>query len=115
MKVLLPAILGGVASRKDGSYSLKFETRELGKDAAMLLSLMNSEGYLLFSPNDDLTEQDIPDEKADSMTGSKTQAQRLRATLYILWKQRGQNGSFETFYRSNMEKIIELIKEKLEE
>lgn len=116
MKVLLPAILSKVASRKDRSYSLSFETRELGgSEASILLDSIQQEGWILFSPNEDLTETDIPDEKADSMTGSKTQAQRLRSTLYVLWKQRGQNGSFESFYRSNMETIIELIKEKLEE
>lgn len=116
MKVLLPATLSKVASRKDRSYTLSFDTRELsGNEAATLLGELMNEGWLLYSPNEDLTEEDVPDEKADSMTGSKTQAQRLRSTLYVLWKQRGQNGSFESFYRSNMETIIELIKEKLEE
>lgn len=114
MKVLLPAILSKVASRKDRSYSLTFETRELGKDAAMLMDMLQSEGYLLFSPNDDLAEADIPDEKADAMTGQKTQAQRLRGVIYRLWEQSGKNGNSEEYYRSIMESLIDQLKERLE-
>jgi hypothetical protein len=115
MKVVLPAILSGVASRKDRSYTLKFETRELsGESASTLLGMLQSEGYLLFSPNDDFEMSDIPDEKADSMTGQKTQAQRLRGVIYRLWEQKGKKGNSEEYYRSVMESLIDLIKEKLE-
>jgi hypothetical protein len=114
MKVLLPAILSGVASRKDGSYSVKFDTRELGADAAMLFSQMNSEGWLLFAPNE-LSEKDVPAEKADSMTGQKTQAQRVRGTAYVLWEKKGKPGDFDTFYRSTTEWFIDLMKEKIDQ
>lgn len=115
MKVLLPAIFRGMATRADGSYSLKFETREFsGDEASQLLSLHQQEGYLLFSPNNDITEADVPTEKADAMLGTKTQAQRLRAVLYRLYEQTGKQGDFETYYRSKMEYIIELFKEKLQ-
>lgn len=114
MKVLLPVILSGVASRKDRSYSLKFETRELrGTEAAILLDELQAEGWLLFSPNE-LTEADIPDEKADSMTGQKTQAQRLRGVIYRLWEQNGKKGNSEEYYRSVMESLIDQLKERLE-
>ncbi len=114
MKITLPAILSGVASRKDRSYTLKFETRELGKDAAMLMELLQSEGYLLFSPNSDLTEADIPDEKADAMTGQKTQAQRLRGVIFRLWEQSGKHGNSEQYYQIITENLIDQLKEKLE-
>lgn len=114
MKVQLPAQLTGVASRKDRSYSLKFETRELrGSEAAILLDLLQTEGWLLFSPNE-LNEQDVPDEKADSMTGQKTQAQRLRGVIYRLWEQSGKKGDSENYYRSIMEMLIEQLKERLD-
>lgn len=115
MKVTLPVILSKVSSRKDRSYTLTFETRELSGDSAVtLMDNLLSEGYLLYSPNDDLSEADVPDEKADSMTGKKTQAQRLRAVIYLIWKQAGSNGSFETYYQSYMEKLIDQIKAKLD-
>lgn len=114
MKVTLPAILSGVASRKDRSYTLKFETRELrGEEAAILLDQLQAEGWLLFSSNE-LKEADIPDEKADSMTGQKTQAQRLRGVVYRLWEQNGKKGNSEEYYRTVMESLIDQLKEKLD-
>lgn len=115
MKAPLPVILSGVSSRKDRSYTLKFETRELrGSDAAMLLEQLQSEGYLLYSPNNDISEVDIPDEKADAMLGTKTRAQRLRGAIYRLWEQKGSKGKFEDYYESVMESLIDQVKAKLE-
>lgn len=115
MKVTLPVILSGVASRKDRSYSLKFDTRELsGKDASTLLDYLQSEGYLLFSPNDDFKEADVPNEKADAMLGSKTQAQRIRAVVFRIWEQNGKNGDFDTYYKTTTERIIDQLKAKLD-
>lgn len=115
MIVKLPAIFSKVTSRVDKSYKLEFETRELsGNDASTLLGLLQQEGYLLYSPNNDITEKDIPDEKADTMTGRKTQAQRLRAVIYRIWESKGSNGSFETYYQSYMEKVIDQLKEKID-
>lgn len=114
MKVQLPAIFSGVASRKDSSYSLKFETRELsGESARILLGQLQQEGFLLFSPNDDFTEADVPTEKADASLGTKTPSARQRAVIYLLWEQANKPNDFETFYRSKMETIIDLLKEKL--
>jgi hypothetical protein len=114
-KVLLPAQLTGVASRKDRSYSLKFETRELrGSEAATLLDLLQNEGWLLFSPNDNLAEVDIPDEKADAMMGTKTQAQRLRGVIFRVWEMKGSQGSFDQYYTSVMENVIDKFKEQLD-
>lgn len=113
-KVLLPAILSGVASRKDRSYTLKFETRELsGYSASVLLNLLQTEGHLLFSPNDDLTEADVPEEKADAMLGKKTQAQRLRAVIFLLYKQSGKDCTFDDYYKTVTENLIDQLKEKL--
>lgn len=113
MKIQLPVVLSRVASRKDRSYSITFESRELGEDASMLFKYLNDEGYLLFSPNDDLSEADVPAEKADAMTGQKTQAQRLRGVIFRLWEQNGRKGNSEDYYRSIMENLIDQLKEKL--
>lgn len=113
MKAQLPAIFHKITSRADKSYKIEFETRELsGQDAAILFGLLQTEGWLLFSPNT-LQEEDIPDEKADSMTNQKTQAQRLRGVIFKIWETNGSNGSFETYYQSYMEKIISQLKEKI--
>ncbi len=116
MKVHLAAALSKAETRVDGSVKLVFDTRELnGESIATLFSLARQEGWLLFSTHDEqLTETDIPDEKPDTMLGNKTQAQRIRSTLFVLWKQRGEKGSFDDFYKKHTEMYIERIKEELE-
>lgn len=113
--VQLPAQLLKVSSRADRTYKVEFNTRELsGHEAATLLGELMNEGWLLWSPNE-LTEQDIPDEKADSMTAQKTQAQRIRGVLFRLYEQSGSQGDFETYYRIKTEQIIDTLKAKLED
>jgi len=113
-KVLMPAQLSSVNTLKDRSIKLTFTTRELGgDDSATLFNLAHGEGWLLFSANDDVAEADVPLEKADPMIGQKSQSQRLRGVIYVLWEQRGRSGSYEDFYRSYTERLIEQIKEQL--
>ena len=46
----------------------------------------------------------------------KTPGQRLRAVLFVLWKKKGQPEmfTFESFYSTQMEKIIEWVKQKID-
>lgn len=115
MKTILPAGLKKVASRADRTYDLTFTTRELGgEEAAFLLGQILNEGWLIWAANEqDAADVKIPDEKADAMTGTKTQAQRLRAVIYLLGKQKGVKDD-ELFYRSYLEQIIDQVKAKLE-
>ena len=114
MKVAFPAQLTGVASKADRTFKLTFNTAELGEDAAKLMDLLMAEGYVLFSPNDDLSETDIPEVKADPGLQEKSPSQRLRNVLNVYWNQKGKPGTWETFYSSQMERLIETIKAKLE-
>lgn len=114
-KITLPVQFIKPVFKVDGSVKLEFETREMsGLESAILIDYRQHEGWLMFSPNNDLKEADVPDEKADSMTGQKTQAQRLRGVIYRLWEQNGRQGDSETYYKSMMEKVIDQLKEKLE-
>lgn len=117
MKVLLPAILSGVASRKDRSYTLKFETRELsGESASKLLDYLQQEGYLLFSPNNDITEADVPEEKADAMLGKKTPSQRFRDRLFVYYIEvkQGDKTKFNQWYADHLEWLGEKYLEKID-
>lgn len=114
MKVQLSAQLLKVESRADRTYKLIFNTQELkGEEAAKLLPLLQTQGWLLFSP-EELVEEDIPDERPDTMTGQKTQAQRLRGVIYRIWEQQGKPGDSESFYRTYTERIIEREKSNLD-
>ena len=55
----------------------------------------------------DKVELDIYDEP-------KTQSQRLRNVIFILWKQEGEKGDFKTFYKQKTEEIIQHFKNKLD-
>lgn len=113
-KVTLSAQLLKVESRADKTYKLIFNTQELhGSEAAKLLPLLMSQGWLLFAPTE-LEESDVPDEKPDKMTNQKSQAQRIRAALHVKWEQQGSKGDFEYFYRVATERIIDQIKATLE-
>ena len=113
--VTLQAILSNVSTRKDGSLKLTYETQELNaKDGAALLDMRNKIGWLLFAA-DQLTSDDLPEEKIDLEIGEKSPSQRLRSVLFVYWKSKNQKGSFNDFYRRQIETWIENVKEKLDE
>lgn len=100
---------------KDGSATLSFTTaQELSDDETMYVlnaGRRDELGWLLWSPNKFQTDH-LPKEQAPE--GNKTPSQRLRAVLYILYQQEGAKGDFEAFYNNRMEKLIEVIKAKLD-
>lgn len=98
----------------DRSVSITVHTKELPKDEVSLIVdtfQNNPVGWLLFKEND-IQVEEIPE--VDSDFQAKSQSQRIRGCLYRLWEQRGSQGTFETFYKEQTEKIITYIKSKLE-
>lgn len=113
--VKLPAIFAGIQSKVDRSYKLTFATRELpGDDAAVLLKMANNECWLLIAPDDSLESVDVPKAKPDAGTNQKSPGQRLRAVIYVYWKQLGSPGDFESWYAGRLERIIDQFKDKLD-
>lgn len=110
--VQVPAILTSVSYSKDGGVRLGFSTQELSDEEKLTISKYHQQfGYLLFKPNPFNTE-DIPAESAEDRT--KTPSKRLRAVLFLLWKQSKSTTDFDTYYKNQIEKMIEVIKEKLD-
>ena len=108
-----PVIVEGFRPKKDRSWSIQFTTRELsGEEVKLLADSYQGEGFLVFKPNDDIKPSEIPEGIADA--GVKTPSQRVRTKLYILWKQRGEDGSFENFYRNMYQKFEDIIDSNLE-
>lgn len=113
MLVQVPASVVNMNPKADRSWKLVFETRELrGEEVKILADNFQGEGWLVFKPNEEPLPEDIPDGSADS--GTKSQSQRLRDVIFVLWKQKGGKGDFETYYRVYLEKLIEYTKSKLE-
>lgn len=114
--VQIPAQIVDFRPKKDRSYKITFETRELsGKEVAILVDNFQGEGWLLYDPNEAIKEVDIPKGSADSGLEGKTPSQRLRSAIFVLWQQSGEPGAdFNRYYQTQVERMIDAIKEKLE-
>lgn len=111
-KFQIEAILDGVTPLKDGGVSLRFHTNEVSKDQKVtLMEFYQSFGWLLFAANEH-QESEVPRELAKRDVG-QSPSQRLRAVLFVYWKQLGSKGDFEAFYKQKMEFFIDKIKENL--
>lgn len=111
--VQVPASVVNMNPRADRSWRLQFETRELnGDEVKILADNFQGEGWLVFKPNDTISPDEIPETTAEP--GVRTPSQRLRATIMVLWQQKGAKGDPEAFYRTTMEQLIEYMKTKLE-
>ena len=115
MKIQLSAHMVRANFNKDGSVSLNFKSgQEISDDKVMYLvnaARKDELGWICWSPNE-IQVDDLPKEQAEE--NQKTSAQRLRATLFVLWSQRGKVGDFEAFYREKTEKLIDQVKSNLE-
>lgn len=117
-KILLPAILNPLSRRKDKSVKLSFETRELSPDETLaLMSLEGSEMWLCMSPEE--KEAEVPENIESVELGEKTVGQRMRSVIFILYKQEVEKGKyvgiFDNFYKERMEKLIQLLKDKIDD
>lgn len=108
----IPAILDGFRPLKDGGASLTFHTQELSQDDKVeIMGYYNSFGFVAFSKNE-INTSDLPKGNANDDTG-KSPSQRIRAVLFVMWTQKGSSGDFEVFYKQQMERFIDRIKEEL--
>lgn len=108
-----PAQIMGIRALADSGLALNVHTKELSKEEkAVVFDYQLKAGWLLFAENP-IQEADIPDQPAE--VEAKSQSRRIRACLFLLWKQRGEQGDFEQFYREQTEKIINHIKSKLDQ
>lgn len=108
-----PAILTGITHKVDKSLSVRFTTNELDHDEKIKISEHHmTMGWLLFAENP-VQEEEIPKENSD--VSPKTQSERLRNVLFVLWNQKGKEGEFKDFYRTKTEEVITHFKNKLDE
>lgn len=116
--IILPATLENLRTLKDGSLKIQFETLELTpQDTLGLLENMNQFGYLAFKkePFREEEKQVMEDLKTDFDDKKKTEGQRLRAVLFLMWKKNDEG--FKTsvqHYSHHMEIIINHFKSKLD-
>lgn len=115
MKIIIEAQIDAIASKVDGTVSIKIGTQELDKNAAGdLFGLRGKHCKVLISDSNITTLESEMIDNTSIVGGkkSKTPSQRLRAVLFRLSEQ--QQVEFETFYNNELEKIITHYKSKLE-
>jgi hypothetical protein len=112
-KWTLQTLFSGMSFLVDGSVSLRFQSiKDLtDDDKLVLISSHNASGHLAFS-EDEIKPEDIPAGETD---GGKSPSQRLRAVIFIYWKQQGSVGDFDVYYRQEIEKGINHYKSKLDD
>ena len=105
-------IITSIRSKADGSLGFSAETPEYTiEEKVAFMGLQNQNLTALFEPMDEETEDTV---YVDKDVENKTQSQRLRAVLFLLWKTRGSEGEFRDFYHQQLENIITKVKTLLE-
>lgn len=116
--IKIGATVGGVSTRTDKSVCVKLVTQEITPDVAgELYRLQNAFVYAVLKEEDfgrdeieaiEALEAEFVDDK------KKTSSQRLRAVLYRVWQEDDKGfDKFNSFYLSEMERVIEHFKSKL--
>lgn len=101
----------GVASRKDGSVRVSFETAELRpSEKGAVMDFHGKACCVAILPHKDAEAEHLV---VKTEKGQKSPSQRLHSVLFLLWKQQDTGIDFETFYKRRMEDIIDGVKAKL--
>lgn len=113
----LPCYVESLSTRKDKSMKLIFSTQELMPSSASdLFSLQNQIVYLaikpvLFTPDELKAVEEMNIDVADM---EKSPSKRLRAVMFLNWKEQNQGyADFNLYYANEMEKVISHFKTKL--
>lgn len=106
-----PLIITGIRAKVDGSLGITGTTPELSREEKVeVMELQNLNLTATFKPVD-FEPKEIKEIKGEFE--GKTPSQRLRAVIFIYWQQKGEVGDFDAFYKRQMEKLIDRVKEFL--
>lgn len=111
--IVTTAVLTSFGSKVDKSLSFRGVTPEL--TSTERVALMDFQGLnvrLLIEPIDFPSDGKM---EVKSKLDNKTPSERLRAVLFVWWKQEGEQGVFIDFYRNKMEALIDGVKNNLRE
>jgi len=116
--LIIPGFFESYRSLKDRTLKLTIGTRELTpQQMADIQNELMKEGFLAFSTDNFSSSQEkfLTELEVDYDDKSKTPSKRLRGVLYVIWEQdnRGYK-TFNDFYNSQMEIVINHFKSKLD-
>lgn len=110
-------VITSIRSKVDHSLGLTGSTPELKNDEKVaFMELQGQRVKILIQPVD---EPNAPEIKIDKEISNKTLSQILRGVFYVIFQRQiaeGKfSGSFDDYYRGEMNKIILHYKDKLDE
>lgn len=116
--IVLPALIGQVATRADGTLKITLDTNELSPEKmAALFGLKKAVCYVAIKPEDfGQAELEALEAAEAEMIDNprKTYSKRLRDVMFRLWEANSEGfATFEPYYFAKMERIIAHYKGKL--
>lgn len=113
--ILLSTYVENISTRKDKSIKITLGTQEVSPSkAGELFSLLNHLATTYICPYEIDQKELAQVDKIDPELGGKTQSQRLRNVLFVMFEQNHDGfKEFDSFYKATMDKIIEHYKSKL--
>lgn len=115
MNVIVPGIVSGLSTLKDGTVKVTLALQEVSPKIAADLFGLNNQYVKAYLTTENIT-QDATEhlDEWEVEIESKSPSKRLRNVLFRLWEQDQQGyEDFELWYRWKMEKIIDHFKSKL--
>lgn len=115
-KLLTQVTFSSYRPKKDKSCSFQFITdlEVSSEDIKNFHELMDTRGILYFKPSGQLTTQEIQElDATDLEVTGKTYSQKLRNSIYVLWKKTNSISSKEEFYAQQMNKFLSHIQDQI--
>jgi hypothetical protein len=113
--ILLAAIVESISTRKDRTIKIVLGTNELPPAKAGELFTLNNQICSTYIKAEGITdtEMQLVDSNNSEFEG-KTQSQRIRNVLFILWNQDNDGfNDYDSFYKNKTEQIINQLKSKI--
>lgn len=111
--LLLSCQIERVATRKDRTVSVTLGSQEMSPaKAGELVSLANKIVCVYISPKETIKQSELDQvDQINPEFPGKTQSQRIRAVLFVLWEKKPENfKDFDSFYKFKTEAIIDHYK-----
>jgi hypothetical protein len=114
--ILLSCIVENIATRRDGTIKVTLGTQELSNGKAGDLFALNGKlAAIYISPKDTIPQKELDQVDAvDVDMPGKTQSQRMRGVLFILFEQNNEGfKDFQSYYRVKMDDMIKELKNNI--
>lgn len=113
--ILLSAIIENVSTRKDRTVKMTIGTQELSPNKAGEVFGLHGKLAVVYISAKEIPQREIDQvDKIDPELAGKSQSQRLRNVLFVLFEQSHEGfKDFQSYYISKTERIIEDLKNQI--